>query len=126
VNAAPIVPGLTDEELPEIIRQAAEHGARSAAYIMMRLPYAVKDLFTEWVHREFPLRAAKVLGRIRDLRGGNLSDTRFHSRMSGEGEFADTIHSLFRASCRKYGLNEEEESRLSTKYFQRPGQLFMF
>jgi DNA repair photolyase len=126
VNAAPIVPGLTDEELPEIIRRSAESGAKSAAYIMMRLPYAVKELFVEWVNREFPLRASKILNRIRDLRGGNLSDPRFHSRMSGEGEFADTIYSLFKAACAKYGLNEEDGSRISTKYFQRPGQISMF
>jgi DNA repair photolyase len=126
VNAAPIVPGLTDEELPEIVRQAAERGARSAAYILMRLPYSVKELFVEWVHREFPLRAQKILNRIRDVRGGNLSDPRFHSRMSGEGEFADTIGILFDAACRKYGLNQDEETRLSTEYFLRPGQISLF
>lgn len=126
VNAAPIIPGLTDEELPEIIRRSAELGAKSAAYILVRLPYAVKDLFVEWVNREFPLRASKILNRIRDLRGGKLSDPRFHTRMSGEGEFADAICALFQAACRKYGLNENGESQLSTKHFRRPGQLSMF
>ena len=122
VNAAPMIPGLTDEELPEIVRRASENGARFVDYIMVRLPYAVKDLFVEWVHREFPLRASKILNRIRDVRGGNLSDPRFHSRMSGEGEFADTIHRLFTAACKKYRMNEDD-FHLSTKHFRRPGQL---
>jgi DNA repair photolyase len=126
VNAAPIVPGLTDEELPEIVRHAVEKGANSAAYILVRLPYAVKELFIEWVEREFPLRAQKILSRIRDLRGGNLSDPRFHTRMTGEGEFADAIATLFDAACRKYGLNQEAESKLSTKHFLRPGQISLF
>ena len=125
VNAAPIIPGLTDEELPEIVRRSAENGARFAEYIMVRLPYAVKDLFVEWVNREFPLRASKILNRIRDIRGGNLSDPRFHSRMSGEGEFADTISNLFDAACRKYKLNQDD-FHLTTKHFVRPGQLQLF
>jgi DNA repair photolyase len=126
VNAAPIVPGLTDEELPEIVRAAAERGAKSAAYILMRLPYAVKDLFVEWVNREFPLRAQKILNRIRNLRAGNLSDPRFHTRMTGEGEFANTIAQLFEAACRKYGLNDDVEAKLSTRNFLRPGQISLF
>jgi DNA repair photolyase len=125
VNAAPIVPGLTDEELPEIVRRASENGAKFVEYIMVRLPYSVKDLFVEWVQREFPLRASKILNRIRDIRGGNLSDPRFHSRMSGEGEFADTIYHLFQAACKKHRMNEED-FELSTKHFQRPGQLDLF
>jgi DNA repair photolyase len=125
VNAAPIVPGLTDEELPEIVRRAAENGAKFVEYIMVRLPYSVKDLFVEWVNREFPLRASKILNRIKEVRGGNLSDPRFHSRMSGEGELADTIYNLFQAACKKYRMNEED-FHLSTKHFQRSGQLGLF
>ena len=74
VNVAPVIPGLTDSEIPEILKQAADHGAKSAAYIIMRLPYAVKELFEEWVRRELPDRAEKILNRIREVRGGNLSD----------------------------------------------------
>ncbi len=92
---------------------------------MVRLPYAVKDLFVEWVQREFPLRAGKILNRIREVRGGNLSDPRFHSRMSGEGELADTIKNLFEAACKKSRMNEED-FKLSTKHFLRPGQLDLF
>ena len=96
-----------------------------ASYIMMRLPYAVKELFTEWVEREFPDRASKVLNRIRDIRDGNLSDPRFHSRMRGEGQFADAIANLFEVSCKKYHIGEDD-FHLSTKHFQRPGQISLF
>jgi DNA repair photolyase len=125
VNVAPIVPGLTDDEIPEIVRRAKESGAMYADYIMMRLPYAVKELFIEWVEREFPDRASKVLNRIKDIRDGNLSDPRFHSRMRGEGQFADAIANLFEVSCKKYHIGEDD-FHLSTKHFQRPGQISLF
>jgi DNA repair photolyase len=125
VNAAPVIPGLTDEELPEILRRASENGATHAGYIMMRLPYAVKELFVEWVQREFPQRAGKILNRVRDTRGGNLSDPRFGSRMTGEGEIAKAIETLFEISCKRFHLNEKH-TKLSTQHFQRPGQLSLF
>jgi DNA repair photolyase len=125
VNAAPLIPGLTDQEMPEILRRASEAGARHAEYIMMRLPYAVKDLFVEWVEREFPERAPKILNRIREMRGGELSDPRFHSRMTGEGELAKMIGDLFDVTCKKYHLNENKD-RLTTKHFVRTGQLGLF
>jgi len=125
VNCAPMIPGLTDEEIPEILRRSAESGALSADYILVRLPYAVKDLFVEWVEREFPQRAPKVLNRIRQTRNGGLSDPRFHSRMSGEGEVAKAIADLFELACKRYGLNKIT-TELSTAGFQRSGQLSMF
>lgn len=125
VNVAPVIPGLTDSEIPEILRRAADHGALFAGWIMMRLPYAVKDLFQEWLRREVPLRADKVLGRVRDVRNGNLTDARFETRMTGEGELARTIEALFENSCRKLGLNEKD-IQLSTEHFQRAGQLPLF
>jgi DNA repair photolyase len=131
VNVAPVIPGLTDSEIPEILKQAADHGAKSAAYIIMRLPYAVKDLFEEWVRRALPDSAEKILNRIREVRGGKLSDPRFHSRMTGEGELANTIKALFAASCKKYGLNnddedDEEDDELTTEHFVRAGQMSLF
>lgn len=125
VNAAPIVPGLTDEELAPILEAAARRGARSAGYIVMRLPGPVKELFVEWIQREFPDRAEKVLRRIRSMRGGELSDPRFGSRMRGEGEWARTLDNVFRMSCRRYGLTSKRV--LSTAHFRRPGaQIDMF
>jgi DNA repair photolyase len=125
VNAAPMIPGLTDEELPEILRRSSEMGALYAGYILMRLPFAVKELFTEWVNREFPQRAGKILNRVRDTRSGNLNDPRFGSRMTGEGEIAKAIETLFDLSCKRYHLNEQK-SALTTEHFQRIGQLSLF
>jgi DNA repair photolyase len=122
VNVAPVIPGLTDNEMPEILKRAVDCGALYAGYIMMRLPYAVKDLFQEWLQREIPLRAEKVLGRIRDVRGGHLTDPRFNSRMSGQGEFAKAIEALFDSTCRKLDLNETR-IKLSTEHFLRAGQM---
>ncbi|HEU4464677.1 MAG TPA: PA0069 family radical SAM protein, partial [Gemmatimonadota bacterium] len=91
VNVAPVIPGLTDHEMPEILERAAEAGAVSAAWIMLRLPHAVKDLFADWLERHFPDRKEKVLNRLRDLRGGVLYDARWGARMRGDGPFAEQV-----------------------------------
>ncbi len=106
VNAAPIIPGLTDEEIPAILKAAAEHGATSAGFTLVRLPGAVEPLFLEWLQRELPSRAAKIINRIRDTREGKLSDARFGSRMTGEGEIAETLADLFRIHAARHGLTE--------------------
>jgi len=95
VNVAPVIPGLTDEEIPAILSAAAGRGARAASYILVRLPGSVERLFIEWLERELPARSARVLGRIRQVRRGALTDARFHTRGSGEGELADSIGALF-------------------------------
>jgi len=127
VNAAPIIPGLTDEEIPGILRVAAEHGATSAGYILLRLPGAVEPLFLDWLRRELPDRAGKIINRIRDTRQGELSDAKFGSRMAGTGEIARTINELFKLNAQKYNL-AKRWSGLSTKHFRRPadGQMEMF
>jgi DNA repair photolyase len=104
VNAAPIIPGLTDEELPSILKAAADQGATTAGYILLRLPGAVKPLFLEWLKRELPDRAGKILNRIKDTRDGLLSDPQFGRRMTGEGEVARTIQALFDIHAAKYNL----------------------
>jgi DNA repair photolyase len=129
VLAAPMIPGLTDHELPAIIRAAADAGAQGAAFIPLRLPYGLKDLFEQWLRTHFPDRAEKVLNRIRAIRGGKLNDSEFGSRMRGEGIFADQMRALFHASCRKAGLTGELP-KLSTEHFRRPhdklGQMGLF
>ena len=122
VNAAPIIPGLTDEELPSILKEAAARGATTAGYIIVRLPGPVRELFLEWIQRELPERAQKILSRIRDVRGGRLSDAEFGRRMKGEGEIAKTIGQMFRLTCRKYHLNERKVT-LSLKHFRRQPEL---
>jgi DNA repair photolyase len=121
VMMGPIVPGLTEHEIPSILQKTAEAGAVSAAYTMMRLPYGVKDLFQTWVHQHYPDRAKKILNRIREVRGGNLNDPRFGSRMRGEGFHADQIAHIFKMSKKRYGL-DKGFPRLTTKHFRHDGR----
>jgi DNA repair photolyase len=122
VMVAPVVPGLTDHELMSIISAAARAGARHAGYVVMRLPYAVKDLFESWLERNFPDRKKKVLSHIHDLRGGKLNDPRFGVRMKGEGAFAEQIRSMFKLGCKKAGI-AGHGPQLSTAAFRRPGDI---
>lgn len=127
VNVAPVIPGLTDEEIPSILKAAAEHGATNASYIIVRLPGPVKELFLDWIQRIYPDRAQRIINRLTDLRGQRLTDSRFGLRMRGEGEWADTISNLFAMSCRKLGLNDHYPL-LSTSHFRRlaGGQVDLF
>ncbi len=127
VNVAPVVPGLTDHEMPAIIAAAVNAGAKFSGYVPLRLPFAVKDLFEEWLSRNFPDRKEKVLNRIRAIRGGKLNDPNFNSRMEGKGIFAEQIAQLFAVACRKSGVNEGFVP-LSTENFRRvcTGQLELF
>jgi DNA repair photolyase len=120
VNAAPMIPGLNDHELPGILAAAAERGADAAGYVLLRLPFAVKDLFIDWLGTHYPQRRDKVLHAIQDARGGELSDARYGTRMSGEGERAETIQKLFQVSCKKLGLNRRSYE-LDTTRFRRRG-----
>jgi DNA repair photolyase len=87
----------------------------------VRLPYAVRPLFEDWLERHYPERKEKVLGRIRSMRGGELNDPRFGSRMKGEGIFARHIAQLFSMSCRRAGIGEGHFPRLSTAAFRGDG-----
>jgi DNA repair photolyase len=102
--AAPVIPGLTDHEIPSIVAAAVEAGAQFGGYVTLRLPYALSGMFEDWLARHFPERKEKVLNRIRALRGGKLNDPNFGSRMRGDGIFADQIESLFEVACRKAGI----------------------
>ncbi|MDX1382965.1 MAG: radical SAM protein, partial [Thermoanaerobaculia bacterium] len=104
VLVAPIIPGLTEHELPEILREAAAAGAASAGYVILRLPWGLKALFTEWLRRHRPERADRVLSRIRDVRQGRLTDHRFGRRQRGTGTYAEQIGRLFEVSRRRVGL----------------------
>jgi DNA repair photolyase len=129
VMIAPIIPGLTDHEMPGILKAAAAAGAKFAGSVPVRLPLAVAPLFEQWLERHYPDRKDKVLNRIRSLRGGKLNDSNFHSRMNGQGVFADQIKSMFRLARRKAGLDTPFPT-LSTASFKRPtapgGQLTLF
>ncbi len=118
VMVAPVVPGLTDHEMPSILAAAKKAGAKWAGFVVLRLPWAVAPLFEQWLEEQFPDRKDKVLNRIRDLRGGKLYDAQWNVRGRGTGIFADQIESLFDVTCRKLGLNEEDRG-LSTSEFRR-------
>jgi len=118
INLTPIIPGLNDEEIPTILRESAARGATSASFAMLRLPGFVQDLFLDWLRRELPDRSTKILNRIKDMRGGALHDSRWHSRIRGEGEITKTIGELFRLTCEKYGLNKKN-FEFSLNHFRR-------
>jgi DNA repair photolyase len=120
VLVAPVIPGLTDHEIPAVLAAAASAGARFAAHSVLRLPYAVAPLFEEWLTRHVPEKKEKVLHRIRAIRRGKLNNSEFSLRMTGEGIFADQIGRLFDVASRKAGWSGREPE-LSTASFHRPG-----
>ena len=126
VLAAPVIPGLTDHEIPSIIAAAADAGAKFASYTTLRLPYGVANLFEEWVSRHFSDRKEKILNRIRSIRDGKLNDPNFGSRMKGQGIFAEQIAQLFAVACRKARF--PARPALSTAAFRVPAgpQLLLF
>jgi DNA repair photolyase len=121
VMTAPVIPGLTDHELPNLLSAAADAGATFAGYVPVRLPYAVAPLFEDWLERHYPERKEKVLNRIRQVRGGKLNDARFGSRMRGEGVYAEHIRRLFELGCRRARMQPGRFPKLSTAAFRRPG-----
>jgi len=119
VNVAPVIPGLTDHEMPTILEAAAEAGATRAAFLLLRLPAGVDRLFETWLSTRFPDRKKRVLARIRETRGGKLDDSAFHRRFRGQGRYAEQLAGLFRVSARKFGLDRPPPP-LSTSGFAHP------
>jgi DNA repair photolyase len=119
VNVAPVIPGLTDMELESIFEAAASAGAQEAGWILLRLPFEVKDLFTEWLTTHFPDRAAKVLSLIRQTRDGGLYQSDWGKRMTGSGPYADLIRQRALVARRRFGL-ERKEVRLDCTKFAAP------
>jgi DNA repair photolyase len=124
VMVAPVIPGLTDHEVPKILETCARAGARFAAYTIVRLPWAVAPLFEHWLEEHFPDRKEKVMGRIRHLRGDRLNNSEWHTRMTGEGIFAEQIASLFEVGCRRAGIGERP--KLSTDGFRQTQEQLTF
>ena len=119
VLVAPVIPGLTDHEIPAVIAAARRAGATHAGYVTLRLPLTVAPLFSAWLEEHRPNQARKVLQRVRDLRGGALNEASFGRRMRGAGPFAELIEQLFAGACRRHGLNHERLA-LRTDLFRRP------
>jgi DNA repair photolyase len=119
VLVAPVIPALNDHEIPSVLAAAKAAGAGWAYKEILRLPLTVAPVFQEWLERNFPQKKDKILGRIRAIRGGKLNDSRFGSRMRGEGIFADQISQMFHVARRKVGIPENGPA-LSTAAFRRP------
>lgn len=118
VMFAPVIPVLNDSELETVLTRAAEAGAISAGYVMLRLPHEVKLLFREWLQTHYPLKAGHIMNRIQDVRGGKDYDADFSSRMRGTGIYAALIKQRFRSICERVGLNRTR-IQLDTSRFRR-------
>jgi len=119
---APIIPGLNSDEIPALIEAAANHGADCAGYTIVRLNGAIADIFKDWIHKNFPDRAEKVLHHIQDAHGGQLSDSRYGKRMSGEGNMIRSINQLFKMSVKKH-LSGRTRMEYDLTAFRRPGEV---
>jgi DNA repair photolyase len=123
VLVAPVIPFLTDHQIESVLEAAWAHGARQAGYVLMRLPWELKDLFREWLERNYPLKARHVMSRVHQMRDGRDNDPNFGSRMRGTGELAELLGQRFRFACRRLGFNAEKRNcALSTAQFQVPGR----
>ena len=130
VNVAPVIPGLNDSEIATILEHAKAAGASHAGMVLLRLPGAVKQVFEDRVRAALPLRAERILRRVRETRGGKMYDTRFGTRQTGEGPYADMIGTLFAQTATRLGLiGSEMVSAPPESTFERPprpGQLRLF
>jgi len=104
VLASPMIPGLNDKEMESILEAAAAAGARTAGYILLRLPHEVKEIFSEWLTTHYPLKAGHVLSLVRQTHGGRLYDSEFGTRMKGEGPYAEMLQRRFQTASRRLGL----------------------
>ena len=120
VMSAPVIPVLTDAELEAILAAARDAGATSAGYVLLRLPYEIKDLFKQWLALHAPLAAEHVMARVHDIRAGKDNDARFGTRMRGQGIYADLIRHRFQLACRRLGLTYRDRPRLDTTRFRPP------
>jgi len=121
VMVAPVIPFLTDHEIEPVLEAAWAHGARAAGYILMRLPWEVKDLFKDWLERHYPLKAKHVMSRVHAMRGGRDNDPAFGSRLRGQGELARLLAQRFEKACHRLGFNAGTRNRgLDTTRFRVP------
>jgi DNA repair photolyase len=133
VMVAALIPALNDKTMEHVLEAAAAAGASEAAYVVMRLPNELKDLFKEWLATHYPQRAEHVMSIIQQMRGGQDNDPRFGTRMTGVGNFAELIEKRFDIACRRFGLNSHGAPRqravLDCSRFKPPavgGQMKLF
>jgi DNA repair photolyase len=119
-SVSPVIPFLNEPELERVLQAAADAGASAAFSIVLRLPWEVNPLFQQWLEQHFPERAARIMARVRDLRGGRDNDARFGTRMTGQGVWADLLRQRFDTAARRLGLNRKR-IELDLSRFERPG-----
>ncbi len=122
VNVAPVIPFLTDSELENILEAAHTAGASTASYTLLRLPWEVKDVFKAWLEERFPLKAAHVMSRVHEMRGGRDNDPNFGTRMKGQGLWAELLKQRFVKACERIGMNQEHWPGLNTSLFTPPSR----
>jgi DNA repair photolyase len=116
-----VIPFLTDHQIEPVLEAAHAAGARAAGYVLMRLPWEVKELFRNWLQTHYPLKAAHVMSRVQQMRGGRDNDPNFGSRMRGRGELADLLRKRFDIACERLGYNAAQRYRaLDTSRFRPP------
>ena len=122
---APVIPGLTDHEMPKILKMAADNGALTAGYALVRLNGTIANLFRDWVHKAFPQKSEKILNQIADCHDGKLNDSQWHRRQKGAGNMAEIIAQVFRSSKQKYFRGKVMPAHDVTK-FRRGGNYQLF
>lgn len=127
VMMAPVIPSINNQEIMKVAEKAAENGAKGLSHTVVRLNGVIGKLFEEWLEEFYPDRKEKVLNQIKEIHGGQLNDSRFKTRMRGEGEYADQISRMFKMAIKKYGLIGHVE-RLDSSLFRKStdGQLSLF
>lgn len=105
VSVSPVIPALNEHEIEAIVQRAAQAGAASASYIILRLPHELSTLFPQWLEHHFPDKASRVLNALRDVRSNKLNDAEFTSRMRGSGPRADIIQRRFELACKRAGID---------------------
>ena len=124
IMMAPVIPFINDQEIETVVHRARDAGAEFAGYVMLRLPYEVKDLFIEWLREHYPLKAEHVMSRVREMRGGKAYQAQWGTRMRGQGVYADLIAKRFELARRRHGLDVSRRA-LRTDLFRR-GQHMLF
>jgi DNA repair photolyase len=125
VMVGPIIPGLNDNEVPNILKRAGDAGATFVAHTILRLPQAVAPIFTNWIEKNYPEKAKRVMARVMMIRSGKLNDANWGTRMSGTGAYADYMHNLVHVLSEKYQMNKPRMP-LRTDLFHRPGELELY
>lgn len=125
IMMAPVIPFINDHEIETVVARSAQAGAEFAGYVMLRLPFEVKDLFKEWLAEHYPLKAEHVMSRVREMRGGKSYQAEWGVRMRGQGVYADLVGKRFEVARRKHGLDISRRAELRSDLFRRSqGTLF--